>query len=143
MKLNRALAEKNRLARKLKDIQTKISTHNSYIKGNDAVYNVDELITNLENSMNDLINIKVKIAQANSEIVEKVYKLSELKSYASFLKNLQIKEGKVQEERWNSEVQEWECEMGNKERDILLEKVEIEIQDIQSEMERFNFEKDI
>ena len=34
MKLNRALSEKNRMARKIKDLQSKITSHNSYIKGN-------------------------------------------------------------------------------------------------------------
>ncbi len=38
MNLSKALNEKNRLARKVREIQNKIVTHNSYIKGNTPIY---------------------------------------------------------------------------------------------------------
>ena len=143
MKLNRALAEKNRLARKIKDLQSKITSHNSYIKGNQPVYDITGLIGELEKTIAEIVDIKVKIATANLEVVNQVYRLSELKSYAGFLKGLTIKEGKVQEEKWNSDVHEWESTMGNKVRDTIVESKEIEIENIQTEMDRFNFETEI
>ena len=143
MKLNRALAEKNRLARKIKDLQSKITSHNSYIKGNQPVYDITGLIGELEKTIAEIVDIKVKIATANLEVVNQVYRLSELKSYAGFLKGLTIKEGKVQEEKWNSDVREWESTMGNKVRDTIVESKEIEIENIQTEMDRFNFETEI
>lgn len=143
MKLSRALADKNRLAKKIKDLQTKISNHNSYIKGNHPVYNISELKAELEKTIEEIVSIKVQIAKANLQMIDKVYRLSELKSYTAFLKNLNIKEGKVQEERWNSEVHEWESEMGNKKRDEIVEANEREIDSIQTDLDQFNFETDI
>jgi len=84
-----------------------------------------------------------KIASANLERIESVYRLSELKSLASFLKKLKIKEGKVKEEGYNSDVNEYNSELSNVERDKLVDELESKIDMLQMEMDKFNFEKDI
>lgn len=143
MNLSKALSEKNRLARKIKEIQNKIELHNSYIKGNTPVYNINELLQELDKTMNLLTDLKSKIANANLPVQEKIFRLAELKSFATFLRRLTIKEGKILEERWNSEVREWESELGTIEKDLLLEKTEKEIDAIQSELDKYNFETTI
>jgi len=91
-----------------------------------------------------LVDVKTQIANTNLKVVDKIYRLSELKSRASFIKNLNIKEGKMQEGRWGqTDVNEWESELKNKERDAISEKLEIEIDSLQAELDKFNFETDI
>ena len=91
-----------------------------------------------------MVDVKTQIANTNLKVVDKIYRLSELKSRASFIKNLNIKEGKMQEGRWGqTDVNEWESELKNKERDAISEKLEIEIDSLQAELDKFNFETDI
>lgn len=143
MKLIRALSEKNKLVRKIKDIQGRISEHNSYISGNSPVYNIEEQLANLNKAIEELVKVKTKIAHANLEMIDSVYRLSELKSQASFLKKLKIKEGKVKDEGYNSDVNEWQSELSNVSRDKLLADIESRIDLIQMEMDKYNFETDI
>ena len=42
MKLIKALSNKNKLARSIKDIQKRITEHKSFIAGNSPVYSIDE-----------------------------------------------------------------------------------------------------
>ncbi len=143
MNLSKALSEKNRLARKIREIQNKIETHNSYIKGSTPVYEIKKLLSELDKSIKELTDLKTKINNANQPVQSKIFKLAELKSFATFLRKLNIKEGKILDERWNSEVTEWESEFGTIDRDNLLENTEKEIDSIQVELDRFNFETKI
>ena len=143
MKLIRALSEKNKLARNIKDIQNRITEHNSFIAGNSPVYNIKDQLKELNQSINEIVTIKSSISKANLKRIESVYRLSELKSLASFLKKLKIKEGKVKEESYNSDVNEWVCEINNVERDKLVTELENQIDQLQMEMDKYNFETDI
>ncbi|MEZ5043288.1 MAG: hypothetical protein R2828_25555 [Saprospiraceae bacterium] len=143
MKLSKGLSEKNRLARKIKELQNRIEAHNSYIKGNTPVYKIKDLLTELDSTIIELTELKTKIYRANKPVQEKIFRLAELKSFAAFLRKIKIKEGKILEERWNSEVREWESELGTVDRDKLLEKTEKEIDSVQVELDRFNFETEI
>lgn len=143
MKLTRALSEKNKLARSIKEIQNRISSHNSYIAGNSPIYNIQDQLKNLNQSIDAIVAVKAQIAQANLKVIESVYRLSELKSLASFLKKLKIKEGKVKEEMYNAEVNEWNSELSNVDRDKLVEDLENQIEILQMEMDRYNFETEI
>lgn len=89
------------------------------------------------------MNVKAKIARANLKKIESVYKLSEMKSLASFLKKLEINEGKVKAEGYNSDVNEWESELSNIDRDKLVLELEVKIEDLQMEMDQYNFETEI
>jgi len=64
------------------------------------------------------VDIKAKIAHANLKKIESVYRLSEMKSLAAFLKKLTIHKGKVKSEDYNTEVNEWESELSYLERQI-------------------------
>ncbi len=143
MNLSKALNEKNRLARKIREIQNKIENHNSYIKGSTPVYDIKQLLRELEVSINDLTALKTKIQHANQPVQDKIFRLAELKSFATFLRKLKIKEGKVLDDRWNAEVTEWESDLGTIDKDKLLEDTEKEIDNIQVELDRFNFETKI
>ena len=143
MNLSKALSEKNRLARKIREIQNKVETHNSYIKGNTPVYEIKKILSSLEETIKELTELKTKIYKANQAVQDKIFRLAELKSFAAFLRKLKIKEGKILDERWNSEVREWESEMGTLKRDELLENTEKEIDSIQVFLDKYNFETNI
>lgn len=143
MKLIKALSEKNKLARNIKNIQSKITKHNSYIAGNSPIYDTKVLLKELDSNIDAIVNIKAKIANANLKKIESVYRLSEMKSLAAFLKKLTIHEGKVKAEGYNSEVNEWESELSHIERDELVLALETKIEDLQMEMDKYNFETEV
>ena len=143
MKLIKALAEKNKLARNIKSIQSKIAKHNSYIAGNSPIYDTKVLLKELDSNIEAIVNIKAKIAHANLKKIESIYRLSEIKSLAAFLKKLTIHEGKVKAEGYNAEVNEWESELSHTERDELVLDLETKIEDLQMEMDRYNFETEV
>jgi hypothetical protein len=143
MKLIKALSEKNKLARNIKDLQHKITKHNSYIAGNSAIYDTKMLYNELNKNIDAIVDVKTKIAQANLKKIESVYRLSELKSLTAFLKKLTINEGKVIADGYNSDVNEWESVLSNIERDKLVDELETKIEDLQMEMDRYNFETEV
>ena len=121
-----------------------IAFHNSYIKGNKPIYDIENLWELLNGTVSELTELKTRIQKANTVIQPKIYKLSELKSLAAFLKGLQIKEGKLLGDNWrNSEVTEWQSEIGNLERDRKVEAIEKKIDTLQNELDQFNFETEI
>ncbi len=97
----------------------------------------------MNENIDKIVEIKTKIAAANLEKIDLVYRLSELKSLAAFLKKITIKEGKMQGDGYNAEVYEYKSELSNVERDKLVEDLENKIDILQMEMDKFNFEKDI
>lgn len=101
------------------------------------------MLKELNKNIDKIVDIKSKIAKANIEKIESVYRLSEMKSLAAFLKKLPINEGKVKSEGYGSDVNEWESELSNKERDTLVLELEHKIDALQMEMNQYNFETEI
>ena len=90
--LSRALKEKNRLIKKIKDLQSFIQMNNVYSENEnkiDVICSAEEL----EKNINKLIDLKSAIAKANSNpgITNLVYKMEELKSLVSFYKKFSTK----------------------------------------------------
>ena len=90
--LSRALKEKNRLIKKIRDAQNFIQMNNVFCENEnkiDVICSAEEL----EKNINKLVDLKSAIAKANSEsgISNLVYKMEELKSLASFYKRFSAK----------------------------------------------------
>jgi hypothetical protein len=94
--LSRALKEKNRLLKKIKQQQQFISDNNDYsIVGDKETNKIDisETLVDLEKNIQNLISLKCKISKANekSGISKLVIEMSELRGLASFYKNFSRK----------------------------------------------------
>ena len=90
--LSRALKEKNRLIKKIKDIQTFIQINNLFCENENKI-DVISQTEELEKNINKLVDLKSAIAKANSEygISYLVYKMEELKSLVAFYKRFSTK----------------------------------------------------
>ena len=90
--LSRALKEKNRLIKKIKDAQNFIQMNNVFCESENKI-DVINSVEELEKNINKLVNLKSAIAKANSErgISYLVYKMEELKSLAAFYKRFSTK----------------------------------------------------
>ena len=94
--LSRALKEKNRLLKKIKQQQQFISDNNNYSIVEDKEIDkidISGTIVDLEKNIQNLISLKYEISKANekSGISKLVIEMSELKGLASFYKNFSRK----------------------------------------------------
>lgn len=95
MKLSKALKEKKRLASEIAQLKHLIYTKNSYIKGSNVPvkFKVDVLYSQLQKKVQELVNLKIVINEANHEIQSSIYLLGEYKAMISFLNALNVNEG--------------------------------------------------
>lgn len=141
MTIAQALKEKNRLLKVINALKQKIHQHNSVLKGNQPTYDTQELYQELLNITEKFIELKTNITKANQPISEKIYRINELRSLASFLKYLNTKDGKSLNSGYNNSiVLEWEANIKANQADVLVDGIENEIDQIQNEVDSFNFQ---
>ncbi|MEZ4809796.1 MAG: hypothetical protein R2819_05500 [Allomuricauda sp.] len=142
MKIIEALKEKNKLVKKILELQNRVTLYNCIIEGNPRAYEPKEVMAELNNTIEELIDIKTKITRANQPVQGKIYRLSELKSKIRFLKTIPTTEGKAPQGKSyysQPEMHIWESSIKTKERDNLIIELENEIDKIQQELDMHNY----
>lgn len=137
MNLAKALKQKNRLTQKITDLQEEIRIENSIIAGNPRKVDVEYLMKELEEAIEDLIKLKITIFIASTPMRENILRLSELKSRIAFLKTIKTKEGKISE--YGEEAIEYTAVYDKVWIKEKIKKCEKEIDDIQDELDNFNY----
>ena len=142
MTIVEALKEKNRLIRNILELQKRISTYNCVIEGNPRAYDPKKVLEELNDTIDRLVSIKTRITKANQAVQEKIYRLSELKTLAKFLKTIPTTEGKAPAGKTyysQPETYVWESSIKTKERDAHIIDLEEEIDKIQQELDTHNY----
>lgn len=139
MNIKQALKRKNKLVVLISEEYQRVNTYNSVEEGNTRPYSPTESLENWKNYINELIDLKTKIHSANKPMYEKIFRLSELKTMAKHLRNLNCNEGK-ERNRWadKNEPIIRTSEISLLQRDTMIKEVESEIELIQDELDRFN-----
>ena len=137
MNINQALKLKNKLVSEINEQFGIAKSFNSIEKGNVRRYSVIESLDNSANLIEELVDLKVKIQKANLPVLEKIYTMSELKSYVSELKKIPVDEGLVYS-RYGSSQENKEVEVNVSEIRELIKLAESKIQNIQDELDIFN-----
>jgi chromosome segregation ATPase len=146
MTIVEALKEKNRLVRKVLELQKRVSTYNCVIEGNPRAYEPKEVMDELNDTIEELISMKTRITQANQSIQEKIYRLAELKTQIRFLNTVPTSEGKAPAGKsfyTKSETYIWESSIKAQEIDRRIAKLENEISKIQKELDAYNYNTSI
>jgi len=91
--LAKLLKEKNTLVSKISDIKRRIASENITVNENTRKWSILDEYRNLHKLTEELVQVKTKIAKLNSTVVDKIYKLSELKSLVAFFSTLDTREG--------------------------------------------------
>ncbi|MCD6434836.1 MAG: hypothetical protein J7L15_00380 [Clostridiales bacterium] len=145
MKLAKALKEKNRLVKKIRELQVDISTYNSVVSDSEREVDIKSLMTELDQKVNELIVLKTKIFEASRPIRESIFRLSELKSKTSFLSGIDTTRGKVRSRHVMSSdaTVEYNAVLTKIDVDSLIENSENEIDSIQEEIDTFNHTAEI
>ena len=141
MKIKQALKYKKKLASKMNQEFSKIQMYNSVEEGSNRVYDVKESMQNWLRMSEELVELKTKIHLANAPVYGKIFRMSELKSQLSNLKQLDCVEGKYSDRygRMSGDAPIIKtAEIGLLERDKMISDLEEEIEKIQEELDEHN-----
>lgn len=139
MNIKQALKEKNKLAKKVTDLIERTNRYNSMDEGAVRSYDPKATLEQTLNSIEELITLKTNIHKANAEVYEKIFRMSEYKSFVKYLKAMNCSEGTVVTSRYgdtNSRLMT--TVITEVERDEMVEKYESLIDELQSELDAHN-----
>ena len=138
MTIKQALKEKNRLIKAIDDEFKKVYTYNSIDEGNVRPYSTNDSLSNIMVLEDGLIDIKTRIHRANVGVYDKIFRLSELKSLAKKLHQIDCGEGKVSDRYSRVEPSIKTAEISVVERDVRIKMIEEEIESLQEELDTHN-----
>ena len=140
MNIRQALKEKNKLVKEIQDLYGRISQYNSVEVGGQRPYSSKQLMEIVNVKSNELIELKTKIHLANAPVYDKIFRLSELKSTITRIKNLDCTEGVSNDyfsrNRENPPVKT--AEISIVERDEMVKHMEEQIETIQDILDTHN-----
>lgn len=138
MTIKQALKEKNRLIKAIEDEFKKIHAYNSIDESNTRPYSTQTSLENIIVLEDALIDIKTQIHRANMGVYNKIFRLSELKSLAKKLNQIDCSEGKVVDRYSRSEAVIKTAEITVIDRDTRVKMIEEEIELLQEELDTHN-----
>lgn len=138
MNIKQGLKYKKKLATKINEEYSKMNKYNSVETGTNRVYSARESMNKWMELTNELIELKTKIHLANAKVYDKIFRMSELKSQLSNLRNLECYEGKYTNRYVSETAIIKEAEIGQLEKDQLIAQMELEIERIQEELDHHN-----
>jgi len=138
MTIKQALKEKNRLIKAIEDEFKKVYSYNSIDEGNVRPYSTVTALENIMTLEEGLIDIKTKIHRANMGVYNKIFRLSELKSLAKRLTQINCDEGKVTDRYSRTEPSVKTAEVSVVDRDSRVKMIEEEIEQLQEELDTHN-----
>lgn len=146
MTVKQALKRKKKLIEEISKAWNRTSEYNSVRAGSYVPYNPIASLAEWESLINELVELKTKIHIANQSVYSKIFELSELKSKAKTLKTLSCTEGLVPGSRWespNAEPITMTAAISLLDRDQMVEKLELRIEELQDELDAHNSRTEI
>lgn len=139
MRLAKALKLKKSLVGEIAALKTQIQNKNSFLVGSNVVEKFDNYKTLdlLNKKVDELITLKLRINEANIGIQEKIFTLSELKSQIQFWRGLNVREG-VQES-YGTTDRTYLAQIDEVKRDEMVKNIQINIDNIQEEIDVYNY----
>jgi hypothetical protein len=117
---------------------SKVQMYNSVEEGSIRVYDVVESMRNWLAMSEELVELKTKLHLANAPVYGKIFRMSELKSQLSNLKQLDCVDGKYFDRYGRGEAVIKTAEISVLERDEMVLKIEEEIERLQEELDEHN-----
>ncbi|MCK9430025.1 MAG: hypothetical protein M0R17_08480 [Candidatus Omnitrophica bacterium] len=147
MKLYKALKLKKKLTGEIAFLEQQISSKNSFQVDQVELpmkFNVEKLNEELMTKVYELIQLKLKINVANNTIQEKIFWLSEYKSLISFWKNnVSGTSGMVQSGYSNPCLIKYDVQFDETKRNELIDFYQNKLDEIQEEIDTFNYNTEI
>lgn len=139
MNIKQALKEKNKLAKKITDLMDRVNRYNSVDEGGVRSYEPETTLRVATDYVEELVELKTKIHKANAEVYEKIFRMSEYKSFVKYLRSLNCTEGTlVQRSYGDTTTRQMTTVITEVQRDQMVERYESIIDQIQSELDAHN-----
>lgn len=139
MNIKQALKEKNKLAKKITDLMERTNKYNSVEEGAVRSYDPKASLDESLKMVEDLVTLKTNIHKANVEVYEKIFRMSEYKSFVKYLKDLNCSEGNVSTYRYGEgNTRKMTTVINEVQRDNMIESFEVLIDSLQSELDSHN-----
>lgn len=136
MTVAKALKTKNRLVKKINTLTNRIYEYNSIPDGNRRPYDMEQLLNEIGELRKKLVDLKAKVHRANEPVFEKIFRLSELKSYITSLNSVDTTTGV--DTGWGSSEVTHVAQIGPAELNVLIDGVQAQIDDLQDELDEWN-----
>jgi hypothetical protein len=135
MNLKKALKEKNNLKGKINETFDRIRTYNITEIEADRPYDPQQLLLDVNGYIDQIVDLKTRIQLANNDVYQKIYRLSELKNFAAKIKYLPCRPDRYDSStvKYNKPV------ITTNERDALVEEIQKQIEQIQEELDEYNY----
>jgi len=140
MIIKQALKQKNKLTKQINVLVGRLQKFNSMEEGSVRTYEPREDMDKLTKSIADLVDLKTRIHQANANVYDKIFQLSEYKGLVKYLRMIDCSEGKVSDSRRFGETTSIvkTTVFNQVEMDNLILYYEGEIERIQDELDTHN-----
>jgi hypothetical protein len=117
---------------------SKVQMYNSVEEGSARVYDVVESMRNWLTMSEELVELKTKLHLANAPVYGKIFRMSELKSQLSNLKQLDCVDGKHFDRYGRGEAVVKTAKISVLEKDQMVLTIEEEIERLQEELDEHN-----
>lgn len=138
MNITQALKEKTKIVRDMNKEWTKVKLYNIFDINETVPYSAKEAYKNWLDLKDKLVELKTRIHKANSGIAHFIFRLSECKDTLKMVYNLDCIEG-IREKRLGYTEGKEMSDIKLLERDQWIKNLEQEIDDIQTQLEQYNF----
>src|SRR5690242_18086901 len=131
MNIKDALKLKNKLVGQIAAAYDKANRYNSIVEGNDRPYEPKEALEEWKTLSDKLVDLKTKIHKANVPVLDKIFRLSEMKNQAKMIKSLNTLSGQVVERYGSGTTINYTTVINVVEQEKMVKELEEEIEQIQ------------
>ena len=144
MKLSQALKEKKRLAAEIAHLKNRIQSKNSYIKASNVKekFNAEEMYAELQGKVQELVNLKIAINEANREIQSSIYLMSEYKAMISFWNSVNTNEGMI-ERGYQDTLTEYVCQFDELQKIAKVAEYQKKADSLQDLIDTYNYTTEV
>jgi sugar-specific transcriptional regulator TrmB len=136
MNLRKALKEKNKVAGNLNHLFHRMRENNITEDGQSRPYNSKEVLHEINQEIDQLVELKVKLQLANTPILNDIYRVAELKVLIRQLRYMECNDSR----KISSGIITYHiATIKADERDQLIKSLEEEIEAIHERIDAFNF----
>ena len=144
MKLSKALKEKKRITGEIERLKRLIHSKNSYVEGSNVPdkFDVNELYAQLQSKIQELVNLKIVINEANKEIQSSIYLLGEYKALINFFNSLDTTEG-PQESFRSENILNYHAQIDELEKEEIIKKYQDKADRLQDQIDSYNYTTEV
>lgn len=147
MKLQKALKLKNTLAGEISSLQQLIRQKNQYVEGSGidlTAFDTRKLYDDLMSKIEKLVNLKLLITEANLEIQDKIFRISEYKSLIQFWQGVPVVSGMISSTSYaGTSTVTYVAQYSEVEKMEMIKKYQYLIDVLQEELDTHNYTTEI